>query len=277
MTIGFIAWLTLREAGRRRILWIGAGLGLVFLLFFAAGLQALIRQLPADYDLGSAQSRESASFITMAGLYAVNFLVAMLSVLASVDTISGEIATHSIQSLVTKPIRRSDVVLGKWLGFALLVLAATALLGGGVIAIASAVTGYMVPNWPAGLALMSLQGLVLLSLTVMGGTRFSTLSNGVLAFMLFAIAFVGGWTEQFGALLNSEAAVRVGIVTSLILPTEAIWRRASSLMQPPLLQTFASSPFAVISEPSAAMMVYSVLYMAALVALAVRSFSRRDL
>ena len=62
-----------------------------------------------------------------------------------------------------------------------------------------------------------LNGVLMLNVTLLGGTRFSTLANGVLVFAAFGVAFVGGWIEQIGSFLNSEAAVNVGIVSSLLL------------------------------------------------------------
>ena len=117
---------------------------------------------------------------------------------------------------------------------------------------------------------------MLLSLSMLGGTRFSTLTNGVLLFMLYGVAFIGAWVEQIGALLQSHAAVNVGIVTSLLLPVEALWRRASYLMQPPLLSSIPS-PFSGTSPPSEAMVIYAGLYAAAALGVAMLMFSRRDL
>lgn len=272
----FIAWLTLREAGRRRILWLVGGLSLVFLIVFAVGFRLVYAEILAHMPR-SGREGEAASFFAIAGLYAANFLVIMLSVLAAVDTVSGEVASHSIHSLVSKPIRRREVILGKWLGFAALVVGAVLALGGGVVAISWAITGYLIPNTLVGLSLIVLEGLVLTSLTILGGTRLSTLANGVLVFMLFGLAFLGGWTEQIGGFLGNQAAIRVGIVTSLILPTEALWKRAAYLMQPAVYQSFASTPFAVTSVPSPAMVYYSLVYCLAVVAMAVATFDRRDL
>ncbi|MEZ4518369.1 MAG: hypothetical protein R3C44_16625 [Chloroflexota bacterium] len=53
------------------------------------------------------------------------------------------------------------------------------------------------------------------------------LSNGVLAFSLFGIAFLGGWVEQIGALLQNEAAVNIGIITSLIMPADILWKQGA--------------------------------------------------
>ena len=92
--------------------------------------------------------------------------------------------------------------------------------------------------------------LLLLGVSLLGGTLLSTLANGVMVFGLFGIAFIGGWIEQIGAFLNNQAAVNVGIVTSLLLPSEAMWRRAAFEMQSPLVAAMGVSPFASKSAPS---------------------------
>jgi ABC-type transport system involved in multi-copper enzyme maturation permease subunit len=211
-------------------------------------------------------------------LYATNFLIALMAVLMSVSSISGEIESHVIDALITKPVRRSELILGKWLGFALLLLAFILLLPGGGLLISRRIAGATVAHIGAGMALIMLQGLILLSLTLAGGTRLSTLANGALAFMLYGIAFLGSWIEQIGALFENETAVNIGIVTSLIMPTEILWKKALSLFQPQFTSSFITGgPFAVSSQPSPAMLWYAFFFMLALLALALLSFSRRDL
>jgi ABC-type transport system involved in multi-copper enzyme maturation permease subunit len=61
---------------------------------------------------------EMSNFLLMAGLYAVTFLSVAMGALLAADTLAGEINSGSIQTIVAKPVRRSDVVFGKWLGFA---------------------------------------------------------------------------------------------------------------------------------------------------------------
>jgi len=125
---------------------------------------------------------------------------------------------------------------------------------------------------------MLLQGLVVLSLSLLGGTRLSTLANGVLVFMLVGIAFIGGWVEQIGSLLQNETAVDIGIVTSLIMPTEILWRQVLVLLQPRVTTSpFAAGPFVVLSQPSDLMIWYAVAYAVVLLLLSLFSFSRRDL
>jgi hypothetical protein len=120
--------------------------------------------------------------------------------------------------------------------------------------------------------------MLMLSISLMGGALLSTLANGVLVFGLFGIAFVGGWIEQFGSLIGNQAAINIGIVSSLILPSEALWRRAAYEMRSPLVAAVGFSPFTSGSSvPSPFMILYALLFLAATLALAVSLFGRRDL
>ncbi len=278
MATWVIARLTLREAGSRKILWAALALGVAFLMLFGIGTYFIHRELtrvPVG-PAGGAVS-EMYNFLAMAGLYAVNFLVVMMVVLTSVDTLAGEIASGTMQAIATKPLRRYQIVLGKWLGFAIMLILYVVLMGGGVVGVVAALTGYVVPALPQGLALITLEGLALLSVSVLGGTRLSTLANGVLAFGLYGLAFVGGWVEQVGSLLHSDTAVNIGIISSLIMPSEALWKRAAYEMQTALARTTGLTPFSPTSVPSPAMTVYAVLYILVMLGLALRQFSRRDL
>jgi ABC-type transport system involved in multi-copper enzyme maturation permease subunit len=201
----------------------------------------------------------------------------MMVVLTSVDTLAGEIASGTMQAVATKPLRRYEIVLGKWLGYAAMLTLYVVLMAGGVMVVMVAITGYVVPGLAKGLGLMLLEGLTLLSISLLGGSRFSTLANGVLAFGLYGLAFLGGWIEQVGSLLNSDTAVNIGIASSLIMPSEALWKRAAYEMQTPLARVSGLTPFTSTTVPSTIMIVYAAVYIVVMLALALRQFSRRDL
>jgi len=80
-------------------------------------------------------------------------------------------------------------------------------------------------------------------------------------------------------MLRNEAAVNTGIVVSLLMPSEAMWKRAAYLMQPPFLSNLGldATPFGAASTPSPLMVGYAALYVVAALAIAVHLFSRRDL
>jgi Cu-processing system permease protein len=77
--------------------------------------------------------------------------------------------------------------------------------------------------------------------------------------------------------LNSPTAVKVGILTSLIIPSESLWRRAAYEMQSPLSGLLGISPFGASSVPSLLMVAYAVVYLLVVLALTVRVFHQRDL
>jgi ABC-type transport system involved in multi-copper enzyme maturation permease subunit len=207
----------------------------------------------------------------------VNFLTVMMTVLTSVDTLSGEIASGTVHTLLSKPVRRWEIVLGKWLGFAGMLSLYLCLMAGGVILLVYLIGDYRAPSTLNGLALMWLNAILLLNVSLLGGAILSTLANGVLVFGMYGIAFVGGWIEQFGALLQNQTAVNIGVISSLIIPSEALWRRAAYEMQSPLVQALGFSPFSSPSVPSPAMIAYAMLYATVALLLAVQQFRRRDL
>lgn len=280
MATVIITRLTLLEALRRRILLAALVLGIAFLILYGVGfyiMQNQVRPLP-NSPITNLQRSGFLSFLAMAGLYAVNFLTIAMGALVSADTLAGEIGSGTIQVLATKPIRRIEIVLGKWLGFAILIALYLMLMVGGVMLVAYAMVGYIVPNPLAGIALIYLEALLMMTITLACSSTLTTLATGGVVFGLYGIAFIGGWVEQFGALLQNQGAVNVGIVSSLIVPSEALWRRAAFEMTPAFAQTtYFISPFAPLSVPSPLMIVYAIAYLAVALGFAMRQFAQRDL
>ena len=277
-----IARLTFLEAARRKILLAALLLGLLFLIIYGLGFHFLI--VETEKSVGNnnlLQLNEIRNFLLMAGMFVVNFLTSIMIVLTSVDTLSGEISSGTIQTLASKPIRRWEIVIGKWLGFAGMLTLYLLLMGGGVMVIVFLRTGYTAPHPLRALELIWLNALVLLSFSILGGTTLSTLANGVLVFGLYGIAFLGGWIEQIGSFLPNQAAshtaVNIGIITSLIMPSEALWKRAAHELQSPLVAALGFSPFSSAYYPSLLMVAYAVLYTVIALTLAVLLFNQRDL
>lgn len=270
--------LTLHEALRKRILLATSLCGLAFLVLYAVGFHFIAKDAAKHVGaMAVAQRQIALTAFTLAGLYAVNFLGLISAVLLPIDTLSGEIASGVIQTVASKPVRRADIVLGKWLAYTLVLIAYVALLAGGVLAIARVIGGYSPPGLHQGLPLMLLQVTLLVSLSIAGGTRFTTVTNGVIAFGLYGLAFIGNWIEQVGGWTRNVAAQNVGTVASLIMPTECLWQLAARRMQPPQLAQLHETPFSPASVPSPAMVAYACCWGLVVLALALRSFQRRSL
>jgi len=276
-TIVTISRLTIQEASRRKILWAALILGLLFLIIYGLGFYYIRNDIHRTMDNSTHMMiNEIYSFLFMSGMYTINFLTIGMSVLTSVDTLSGEIASGTIQTLATKPIQRSHILMGKWLGFVIMLTLYLLLMAGGTTGVVYIISGYTPPNVLAGVSLIWINGLVMLSLSFLGGAYLSTLANGVLAFGLVGVAFVGGWVEYIGWFTKNRFAVNIGIISSLIIPTEALWKKAANIMESPLVAAMGFSPFTSASPPSSLMVWYAVIYGSVTLALAIYQFNQRD-
>src|SRR5215467_171043 len=125
-----------------------------------------------------------------------------------------------------------------------------ALTFGGTIAVSYLMSG-VAPEHPLeGGVLVLLECLLALTVTFLFGTWFSTLTNGVLVLGLHGLAFIGGWIEQIGGFTQSPRLVMLGVVSSLIMPSESLWRRATFEMQTPITRSLPFGPFSNTSAPS---------------------------
>ncbi len=271
-----VAHLTLTEARRRRVLLAAFLLAAAFVALFALGLYLIVHD--AEASASPVQLKMIVSVAVTMALYAANFLIVMTAVLVTVDTLAGEIASGVIETLCTKPVSRRAIGLGKWLGCLVILSVYAFVLCGGVLLAARLIAGYRAPHVAAGLALILLEGTVLLTLTVAGGARLSTLTNGITVFGLYGLAFIGGWMEQIGTFVDNSAARYVGIAASLLVPSESLWRLASYWMQPALIRDLnVAGPFATPSVPSTAMLGWACAHVLLVLGLALRWFRRRDL
>jgi len=281
--IWIIARMTFRENVRKRIVLTGLILGLIFLAVFSIGFRMVYinaitnPQMPGGEALSNVMIAEATNILLLAGLYAVTFLSVAMGALLAADTLSGEIVSGTIQTLVTKPVRRSDVVLGKWLGFAILLLLYSLLMSGGTILSIWAQSGYVPPNVFKGLSLIYLEALLIMTLALFCSSFISGLATGGVVFGLYGLAFIGGWVEQIGVALQNQTVVQVGIITSLVIPSESLWRRASFEMQSPISSALGISPFGSGSVPSLIMIAYALAYLLVVLISAISIFNHRDL
>ena len=101
------------------------------------------------------------------------------------------------------------------------------LMSGGVVLVVFLQSDYLPRNMLAGLSLIYLESMLVMTISLAGSSTMPALATGGMVFGMYGLAFLGGWIEQIGSLANNPAAVQIGIVTSLVVPTEALWRRAA--------------------------------------------------
>lgn len=272
MKLLVVARFTFREALHKRVVHGVAALSVAFLVLFGFLVWLAYREL-ANVGPG----RVIALQFTLLGMNAASGIGALLAVFLSVGTISSEVEAGTLQAIVPKPLRRRDVLLGKWLGHAAMLSTYVLLLSLAVSCAVALFSGqWSIRIVPAALLLV-IQSLVLLSLSVLGTTFLSTVANGVIVFGLYSVGMMTGFMEQLGSMIRNEAMVNVGIAVSLLIPSDAMAKLSASLLQEGYSYIERVGPFMVNSQPSEWMVAYAAAYMAVLLVAADRVFSRRDL
>jgi len=274
LTIARLTWL---EARRRKIALAAVLCGLAFLAVYATAAFFAHRSV-AQGVVNLVAQRIMFQTLFQAGLYVVNFLVIACAVLLSVDTLSGEMSSGVIQTLASKPIDRAAIVLGKCLTYWLMTGAYLLLMAGGVMLSVWAAAGIVPPHLVLALLLMWLGATAMLAVTILGGTRLTTIANGIVAFALFGLAFIGGWVEQIATVVRNDAVRYIGTTISLVSPADAMYRRAAHELQPSSGALGVQlTPFTPLSVPSVAMIVWAVAFVLATLLLAIRTFRHRPL
>jgi Cu-processing system permease protein len=152
-----------------------------------------------------------------------------------------------------------------------------------LLALVALISGYVPPRPLQAIGLMLWSSLVLLAISLFGSTFMPTLANSVVVFLMFGLSWLGGFVEAIGTTLESEPMVTLGIVASLIIPSDALWRGASYYLQPVSLIVMQSSSrgggtiFSSATPPAPAMLVWSAVYLVGMIVAAVVTFDRRDL
>src|SRR5579864_1289474 len=163
-----IARFTLQEAISRRLILAGILISLGYIGLFALGFHfAYDRQ--SQFST-SAEERLSMGIafatLTLFGVYVVNYLASFLALFLSVASISGEIDSGTLHAILARPIRRSEFVIGRWLGYACMIGVYVVAMTSLVLLVAQLIAGYEVPNPLPALLLMLLEGILRLTLSL---------------------------------------------------------------------------------------------------------------
>ncbi|HPF20727.1 MAG TPA: ABC transporter permease subunit [Syntrophomonas sp.] len=274
----YVVQLTLKEIMNKRILHMGVIMTLLYLLLYGYAAHYSAKMAIPGSELWFAQ-QIGYQLLTM-GWYISTFLCGALAILTGAGSLSSEVENGTILALASKPISRPAIVGGKFLAYAFVTAIYSAVLVGAI----ALLTIYFLKlqmdllNLLSGIGLFMLFPVLLLAVAHLGSARLSTLATGVVTFMLFTLAIIGGFIEQIGAMIQNTSLVNVGVVSSLVLPSDAIYRLAVSVAAGPMGKSSIVSfgPFGAASTPSTVMLIYTLVYILIVMAFAFRFFGKRD-
>ena len=281
-----VARLTVQEASRRRLLLALVILTLLVVGFSAWGFYKITTVTRSD---GSVLPAQQVTLITSQLLIVVTFVysgvLALSAAVVAGPLISSEVESGLLLSMLARPMRRSEVVIGKWLGLAVLVAIYAA--GSALLEIAAVdwATGYVPPHPIDLIVYVGTEGLALLSLGLLLSTRLSGITGGVIALVAWLMGWIGGVVGDIGVGLQNQAIENVGTISHLILPTDGLWRGAVYAMEPDaVLVTLRAAgtigranPFAAVDPPPIEFLAWVVVWFAIMLALSIWSFRTREI
>jgi ABC-type transport system involved in multi-copper enzyme maturation permease subunit len=276
-----IAALTVREAVRRKLVAAFALISVVLVAMSGWGFYRLSHHTV----LTSGETRVALPVAVILFMFMFSFVVALSASAIASPAISSEIDSGVLQTVAARPVRRGEVLLGKWLGLAGLLLAYTAVVSGLLTVVVYWASGYVAPNPAAAAALVFAEGIVLLTLVLLLSTRMSALAAGVIGVALFGIAWLAGVVETLGTSFHIGAMRTAGHITSFLLPTDGLWHGAIWYLEPSwfLSQQLAETPgaqgnpFMSLAAPSWPYLAWAGIWLAGVLVLDLVSFERREL
>lgn len=288
MAVFTIALLTLREASRRRLLIAVAILTLIVAVLSGWAFHRLV-QLPCS-GAGSAPCHGTelkliAATLLILLMFMFSFILALGAAFLAAPSIANDIESGIALAMLPRPIRRSDVVLGKWLGLAILLALYAAISCGLEFVIGKIAFGYVPPHPVVAIGFLIAESLIVLTLTLADSTRIPAMAGGIIVLVLFGMTWIAGIAGTVGAAFHSSAIENVGKISSLILPTDGLWRGAIYNLEPVSIviaqqsggHAGSANPFFVSSPAATAYLVWVVAWIVAFLGLAVWSFERREL
>ncbi|HEV2808815.1 MAG TPA: ABC transporter permease subunit [Acidimicrobiales bacterium] len=281
-TVVTIAVLTLREASRRRVVLAVTVLTALLLALSGWGFSRLAAESGAS-TLTSGQARLTASILLNLVMFGLSLIAALGTAFLAGPTLSGETESGIALAVLARPIRRSAVLLGKWLRLVAFGTSFAVLAGLAQCLVVRATVDYW-PQQPAvALALLAAQTVVLLTLALLLSTAISPMASGVVAVGLFGATWIAGVVGGIGASLGNDSVERVGAVSRMLVPTDGLWRGAMHAFQDPsaLLQfggdEVEAFPFLSVAPLTGTYLAWAAVWVAMIWGLAAASFLRKDL
>ena len=282
-----IARLTLAETARRRLFLV-----LVIVTLVAVALSAWgFAQIAGFSPPGASDAQRQAALPVIVSQFLVlvtfmySFILALGAAFLAGPMVAADIESGVAVSMLARPLRRSELLLGKWLGIAFLV--GIYAVGSGILEllVVYVTTGYVPPAPVLAVAFLVGQALILLTAATALATRLAAITSGVLALAIFGLAWVGGIVGGLGVALDNPNIAVVGDATRLLVPTDGLWRGTAFNLYPPIVIELyrnagagaAAFPFYVTDQVPLWYVGWALLWIASVLGAGLVSFRTRDL
>lgn len=247
-----IAVNTFREAVRNKVLY--------SLVFFAFAMMLI------SLVLDQATVGQRNKIIKDLGLGSINFFGVVIAIVVGINLVYREIEKRTIYPLLSKPIRRSQFLIGKYLGILLTLAVETFFMSSFLFLLIMFYEGVFDTHLPLALFMIFIELAVVSAIAIFFSSFSTPFLSGMFTFAIYVIGHLTTYLQEFGA--NSGNAMLKAVTTffSYVLPNlERFNLKAEAVYQLP-----------VESGKIFLSLLYAVLYITMVLTLSILSFERRD-
>ena len=273
-----IAALTVKEAVRRRLVLAFVAISVVIVGLSAWGFDRLTRA----NNLTSGETHIALPDALILFMFMFSFVVALSASAIASPSISMEVESGVLMTVVARPIRRTQVLLGKWLGLAALLAGYAIVVCALEFAVVDWVSGYLPPNPVAATVYLLSEGTLLLTLALFLSTRMPVIAAGVIGVAVFGAGWLAGVVGTLGTTFHISALRTLGAVGRVLIPTDGLWHGAIYYLEPSALASgqlveAGNGPFYALTAPSWPYLLWVVCWFLIVMTASVISLERREL
>jgi ABC-type transport system involved in multi-copper enzyme maturation permease subunit len=276
--------LTIRETSRRRVLLVLGLLSLISVGLVAWGVERLVT-LAREDGTNELLIRIGVSQILVLIAFMFSFVLAMTAAFLGAPAIAGEIESGVALAVLARPIRRWQLLVGRWLGLSLVVAAYTASSGLFAVGVVAAISGVTPRDTGMAIGFLTFEAVVMLTLAMALSTRLPGVAGGAIAVVVFGLGWIAGVLASVGSALGVDALRQIGETARILIPTDGLWRGVVYGLEPPAavllaagrnLDALEGNPFFELTPPPAGFVAWAVAWVVIVLALGALAFRRRE-
>lgn len=283
--VAAIAGLSVRETARRRILWVLLALSVASVALVGWGVERLVA-LAREEGVGELQLRIGVSQVLILIAFMFSFVLAMSGAFLAAPAIASDVESGTVLAMLARPLRRAELVLGRWLGLSVVV--AVYAVGSGLLAIAvvNLVSGHAPPEPWVALAFLAFQAIAVLTLALALGTRLPGIAAGAISVVVFGLAWFAGVLGAVARAFDADPLAAATDMFRVLVPTDGLWRGVIYGLEPPLVVLMAAgrgrealegNPFFAAAPPPTPFVAWAGAWVVLVLLAGVLLFRRREL
>jgi ABC-type transport system involved in multi-copper enzyme maturation permease subunit len=254
-----------RESVRDKVLY-----NLVFFAVLLIAVSYLLSQLTAGQDV---------KIIKDLGLAAMSIFGLFIAIFIGIGLVSKEVEKRSIYSLLAKPIRRHEFIIGKYLGLVLTLVVNIAIMTVAYYAVLGSIAwregSWFLPHWGApaldpvllkAVAMICLQLMIITAVALFFSTFSSAMLSAALTFGVYVVGHFNADLKNFETVVDSRPLIYTARFLYYVLPNFAPLDVKNEVVH-------------ALPVPGSYLLlntVYALVYIAVLVTAATFIFMRRD-